>query len=106
MKRAKKARARKPAARSRGVPHMIYLSEEETARFLAKAEARGKSKSELLRFWVNQESRRKNKTASAAANSGTPADPRQTSIDDIAQPQSESEALREWASDWLQEKVS
>lgn len=90
MKRAKKRKA--AAGRTRGVPHMIYLSEQESADFLAKAAARGRTKSEQLRFWINQAPRTRKP---AAAVSGTDTDPRQITIDDVARP--EGEALREWA---------
>lgn len=106
MKRTKK---RKPPAvqRTRGKPHQIYLSEEESAAFRAKAEARGKTLSDLVRFWINLEPR---KRKSAAAVSGVEPDPRQTHIDDYT-PRPEGEALREWAeregrTDLLQEALS
>lgn len=90
-----KRKQRKPATprgRTRGIPHMIYLSEDESAKFRAKAAARGRTLSDQVRFWVNQESRRK---PAVAAVSGTDVDPRQISIEDIAPP--EGQALEQWA---------
>lgn len=88
----KRKRRKAATGRTRGVPHMIYLSDEESALFRAKAAAKGRTLSDQVRFWVNQESRRK-KTAAAASGER---DPRQTSIEDLA-PRPEGEALREWA---------
>lgn len=105
MKVAKRKR-RKATGRTRCVPHTIYLSEDESANFRAKAAAKGRTLSDQVRFWVNQESRRRKP---AAAVSGEH-DPRQTSIEDLA-PRPEGEALREWAeregrTDLLEENVS
>ena len=48
-----KRKQRKPATprgRTRGIPHMIYLSEDESAKFRAKAAARGRTLSDQCAF--------------------------------------------------------
>lgn len=105
MKRSKKPRKTNPAwRRARGVPITIYLSEEESATFRAKAAAKNRTLSDQVRYWINFQPKRK------SATEAEPVDPRQTNIEDITT-RPEGEALAEWAeregkTEWLRENLS